>query len=156
REMLKISGNRIGGQRFGWRAEGLGSAANGEGLDIKKGVAAAVIDNNTIFDLDGFFGIGVQSSNVVIEKNTIRDIHMKDAPPESSISAIIVDAWDSKATTTVRSNTVNVKSTNGIVIRGNANRRPSSEIYDNDVSVGDPFLPFAFTSQNISNTIIRN
>jgi hypothetical protein len=154
--MLRISGNTIGGQGFGWRSEGPGSAANGDGIDIKKGVVAAIIANNTIFDLNGFYGIGVQSSNVVIEKNTVRDIHMRDSAPESSITAIYVDAWDSTAQTIVRSNTVNVRSANGIVIRGNADRRPSSEIYDNDISVGDPYFPFAFTSQNITNTLIRD
>lgn len=154
--MLRISGNSIGGQGFGWRSDGLGSAANGEGLDIKKGVVAAIIDNNTIFDLTGFFGIGVQSSNAVIEKNTIRDIHMADSTAESSIAAILVDAWDNKGSTIVRGNTIDVESASGIVIRGHAERRPRVEMYDNQISVKDPYFPFAFTSQNITNTIIRN
>ncbi len=82
--LLRISGNTIGGEGFGWRSDGPGSAANGDGIDIKKGVAAAIIDNNTIFDLIGFYGIGVQSSNVVIEKNTIRDI-------KKGVAAAIID-----------------------------------------------------------------
>jgi hypothetical protein len=154
--MLRVSGNSIGGQGFGWRSDGPGSAANGEGIDIKKGVAAAIIDNNTIFDLTGFYGIGVQFSNVVIEKNTIRDIHMWDSPPESGIAAIIVDANESKGTTIVRGNTLNLRSAHGIAIRGNADRRPSFEIYDNEISVQEPYFPFAFTSQNIKNTLIKN
>lgn len=153
---LRISGNVIGGQEFGWRSDGPGSAANGEGIDIKKGVAAATIDRNTLFDLNGFFGIGVQSSNVVIEKNTIRDIHMKDAAPESSIAGIIVDSYDNKGATIVRGNTLNVRRAHGIVVRGHAERRPRFEIYDNDISVEEPYFPFAFTSQNITNTLIRN
>jgi len=152
--MLRISGKSIGGQGFGWRSEGPGSAANGEGIDIKKGVAAAIIDNNTIFDLNGFYGIGAQSSNVVIEKNSIRDVHMSDAPPESSIAAIMVDANESKGPTIVRGNTLNSRSANGIVIRGHADRRPRFEIYDNEISVQEPYFPFAFTSQNITNTLI--
>jgi hypothetical protein len=153
---LRISGNKIGGLGFGWRSEGLGSAANGEGIDIKKGVAASIIDHNTIADLTGLYGIGVQSSNAVIEQNTIRDIHMTDATPESSIAAIIVDAWDNKGTTIVKGNTVNVGNANGIVIRGNADRRPRFEIYDNTIAVEEPYSPIAFTSQNVTNTLIRN
>jgi hypothetical protein len=153
---LRISGNKIGGLGFGWRAEGLGSAANGEGIDIKKGVAAAIIDHNDIFDLTGLYGIGVQSSNVIIEQNTIRDIHLNDAPPDSSIAGIIVDAWDNKGATIVRGNTVNVQNANGIAIRGNADRRPRSEIYDNAIAVEEPYFPIAFTSQNVTNALIRN
>jgi hypothetical protein len=154
--MLRISGNTIGGLGFGWRSEGLGSAANGEGIDIKKGVAASIIDHNTIADLTGLYGIGVQSSNAIIEQNTIRDVHMNDAPPESSIAAIIVDAWDNKGTTIVRGNTVDVRSANGIAIRGHGDRKPRFEIYDNEISVEEPYFPFAFTSQNVTNTVIRN
>lgn len=154
--LLRISGNTIGGQGFGWRSDGPGSAANGEGIDIKKGVAAAIIDNNTIFDLIGFYGIGVQSSNVVIEKNSIRDIYMRDAPPESGIAAIMVDAYEKKGPTIVRGNRLNVRSAHGIAIRGHADRRPSFEIYDNEISVQEPYFPFAFTSQNVTNTLIRN
>jgi nitrous oxidase accessory protein NosD len=154
--MLRISGNKIGGLGFGWRSEGLGSAANGEGIDIKKGVAAAIIDHNTITDLTGLYGIGVQSSNAIVEQNTIRNIHMKGATPESSIAAIIVDAWDNKGTTIVKGNTVSVRGANGIVIRGNADRKPSFEIYDNAIAVEEPYFPIAFTSQNITNTVIRN
>ncbi len=152
--MLRISGNTIGGQNFGWRSQGPESAANGDGIDIKKGVAAGVIDNNLIFDLKGSYGIGVQSSNVLVERNTIRDIHMANALPESNISAIFVDAYDNKGATVVRRNTLNVSGANGIVIRGHAQRRPRFEIYDNEISVQEPYFPFAFTSQNISNTVI--
>ena len=81
---------------------------------------------------------------------------MRDAPPESSISAIYVDTWDNKGSTIVRNNTIAVESANGIVIRGNAERRPRVEVYDNQMSVQDPYFPFAFTSQNITNTTIRN
>ncbi|OAI49806.1 hypothetical protein AYO43_00050 [Nitrospira sp. SCGC AG-212-E16] len=151
---LRISRNSIGGQGFGWRSDGPASAANGDGIDIKKGVAAAIIDNNTIFDLSGLYGIGTQSSNVVIEKNTIRDIHMRDAPPESGIAAIMIDAYESKGPTIVRGNTLNIRSANGVVIRGHAERRPRFEIYDNQISVQEPYFPFAFTSQNITNTLI--
>lgn len=154
--MLRISGNTIGGLGFGWRSEGPGSAANGEGIDIKKGVAATIIDHNTIVDLTGFYGIGVRSSNVIIEQNTIRDIHMRNSTPESSIAAIIVDAWDNKGTTIVRGNTVDVQNANGIVIRGNADRRPRFEVYDNAIVVEEPYFPIAFTSQNVTNTLIRN
>jgi len=153
---LTISGNVIGGQRFGWRSEGPGSAANGEGIDLKKGIAAASIDNNTLFDLTGFYGIGVQFSNVIIEKNTVSDIHMWDSPPESGISGIIVDANESSATTIVRNNKLNVQAANGIAIRGNAERRPRFEIYDNEISVKEPYFPLAFTSQNITNTLIEH
>jgi len=153
---LTISGNVIGGQKFGWRSKGPGSAANGEGIDLKKGVAAASIDNNTLFDLTGFYGIGVQFSNVIIEKNTISDIHMWDSPPESGIAGIIVDANESSATTIVRNNKLNVQAANGIAIRGNAERRPRFEIYDNEISVKEPYFPLAFTSQNITNTLIEH
>lgn len=153
---LRVTGNTIGGQGFGWRSQGPGSAANGEGIDIKKGVASAIIDHNTIADLTGFYGIGVQSSNVIIEQNTIRDIHMRDAPPDSGIAAIMVDAYDNKGPTIVRFNTIDVADANGIVIRGHAERRPRFEIHDNVVGVEDPYYQFAFTSQNVTNTIIRN
>jgi hypothetical protein len=154
--MLRISGNTIGGQGFGWRGEGPDSAANGEGIDIKKGVAAAVIDNNTIFDLNGSYGIGAQSSNVVIEKNTVRDIHMRDTTSDSSMTGIFLDAYESKGPIIVRENKVTVRSAHGIVIRGDADRRPKFEIHDNEIAVEEPYFPFAFTSQNITNTIIRN
>jgi hypothetical protein len=29
-------------------------------------------------------------------------------------------------------------------------------VYDNDITVADPYAPFAFTSQNMANTVIRN
>lgn len=154
--MLRISGNMIGGLGFGWRSEGLGSAANGDGIDIKKGVAAAVIDHNTIVDVNGSYGIGAQTSNVLIENNTIRDVHMSGATADSSIAGIFVDAYDNKGPTVVRGNTVTTPAANGVVIRGNAERKPRVEIYDNEIAVGDLYFPFAFTSQNVTNTLIRN
>lgn len=154
--MLRISGNTIGGLGFGWRSEGPGSAANGEGIDIKKGVAAATIDHNIITDLTGMYGIGVQSSNAIIEQNTIRNIHMSDAPPDSGIAGIVVDANESKGPTVVRGNRVDVRSANGIAIRGHGDRKPRFEIYDNEILVEEPYFPFAFTSQNVTNTVIRN
>jgi hypothetical protein len=153
---LRISGNTIGGLGFGWRSEGLGSAANGEGIDIKKGVVAAVIDHNTVFDLTGMYGIGVQSSNAIVEQNTIRNIHMRDAQPDSGIAGIVVDPNESKGPTVVRGNRVDVRSANGIAIRGHGDRKPRFEIYDNEISVEEPYFPFAFTSQNVTNTVIRN
>ncbi|MEK7762548.1 MAG: right-handed parallel beta-helix repeat-containing protein [Nitrospirota bacterium] len=153
---LRISSNLIGGLGFGWRSMGAGSAANGEGIDIKKGVRAAIIDNNRILDLNGFFGIAVQSSNVVIENNTIQDIHMTDATPDSGIAAIIVDAYDNKGSTIVRRNTITVESANGIAIRGHAERHPRVEVYENKISVAAPYFPFAFTSQNVTNATIRD
>lgn len=154
--MLRISGNTIGGLGFGWRSKGLGSAANGEGIDIKKGVAAAMIDHNTIADLTGFYGIGVQSSNAIIEQNTIRNVHMRDAPPDSGIAGIMVDANESNGPTVVRGNRVDVRGANGIAIRGHGDRKPRFEIYDNAITVEEPYFPIAFTSQNVTNTVIRN
>lgn len=153
---LRISGNSIGGGGFGWRSEGLHSAANGDGIDIKPGVASAVIDHNTVFELNGIYGIGTQSSNVIIEHNTIRDVHMSGAAADSSIAAIFVDAYDNKGPTVVRGNTVMTPRAHGVVIRGDADRRPRFQIYDNEITVGEPYSPFAFTSQNVTNTLIRN
>src|SRR5262249_37730748 len=56
----------------------------------------------------------------------------------------------------VRSNTVTNSNAHGIVIRGAADFRPRFEIYDNIISVEEPFSVFAFTSQNITNTTIRS
>ena len=153
---LRISGNTIGGEGFGWRAEGGNSAANGEGIDIKQGVAAGIIDHNTIFDLNGYFGIGVGSSNIIVEYNIVRDIHMAETIAESSVAGILVDAYGNKGPTVVRGNTVTVSRAHGVVIRGDVVRRPKFEIYDNEISVAESYYPFAFTSQNITNTVIRN
>lgn len=154
--MLRISRNTIGGGGFGWRAEGQDSAANGEGIDIKQGVAAGIIDHNTIFDLNGFFGIGLGSSNIIVEHNTIRDIHMAGATAESSVAGILVDAQDDKGPTVVRHNVVTMSGAHGVVIRGHGDRKPRFELYDNEISVEEPYFPFAFTSQNVTNTVIRN
>ncbi|NWF72924.1 MAG: right-handed parallel beta-helix repeat-containing protein [Nitrospirae bacterium] len=156
KRLLRISGNTIGGQGFGWRSEGPESAANGDGIDIKAGVAAAVIDHNMVFDVAGMYGIGVQSSNVLIEHNTVGNIRMWNAPPETSVAGIFVDPYDSKGTVVVRNNKVAVSGANGIVIRGDATRRPAVEIYENDIAVEAPYFAVAFTSQNVTNTVIRN
>jgi hypothetical protein len=153
---LRVSGNSIGGGGFGWRGEGPSSAANGEGIDIKRGIVSAIIDHNTVFDLTAQYGIGAQSSNIIIEHNTIRDVQMWGTTQESSVAGIFLDAYDNKGTTVVRGNTITTPGTHGIVIRGDADLRPRFEIYDNDVLVEAPFSPFAFTSQNITNTLIRN
>lgn len=156
-QRLRISGNVIGGQGFGWRSEGPDSAAGGEGIDIKKGVAAATIDHNTVFDITASYGIGTQSSNVIIENNTVRNVQMWGTTQESNVAAgIYLDAYDNKGPVVVRGNTVTTSNTHGIVIRGDAQLRPRVEIYDNVISVDEPFSPFAFTSQNLTNTIIRN
>lgn len=154
--LLRISGNTIGGQGFGWRSEGPDSAAGGEGIDIKRGIVAAIIDHNTVFDLTANYGIGAQSSNVIIEHNTIRNVQMWGTNRESSVAGIFLDAYDNKGTTVVRGNVIMTPGTHGIVLRGAGDLRPRFEIYDNVMTVEDPYFPFAFTSQNISNTVIRN
>jgi Right handed beta helix region len=153
---LRISGNTIGGQGFGWRSEGPDSAAGGEGIDIKKGIASAIIDHNTVFDLTASYGIGAQSSNVIIEHNTIGNVQMWGTNQESSVAGIFLDAYDNKGTTVVRGNTITTPGAHGIVIRGAGDLRPRFEIYDNVMTVEEPYFPFAFTGQNISNTVIRN
>ncbi|MCP9442314.1 MAG: right-handed parallel beta-helix repeat-containing protein [Nitrospira sp.] len=152
--MLRISGNDIGGNGFGWRSDGIW--ANGEGLDIKQGVAAGSIDHNTVYDLNGMFGIGIGSSNVTIEHNTIMNVRMAGADAESGIAGIIIDPYDSNGPTIVRHNTVTMSNAHGIAVRGVAHLKPRVEIYDNDVTVNEPYAPFAFTSQNVANTMIRN
>jgi hypothetical protein len=109
-----------------------------------------------VFDVNGSYGIGAQTSNVTIEHNTIRDVHLNGAAENSSIAGIMVDAFDSKGPTVVRHNVVTMSGAHGIVIRGHAERRPRFEMYDNDISVEEPYFPFAFTSQNVTNTVIRN
>ncbi|MCP9451537.1 MAG: right-handed parallel beta-helix repeat-containing protein [Nitrospira sp.] len=154
--MLRISGNTIGGNGFGWRAFGLDSWANGEGIDIKQGVAAGIIDHNTLFDLKGMFGIGLGSSNIIVEYNTIHDVHMTGADPDSGIAGVVVNAHDDRGAIIVRNNTMTMLSAHGVAIRGDANVRPRFEIYGNDITVAEPYAPFAFTSQNMANTVIRN
>ncbi|MCP9468688.1 MAG: right-handed parallel beta-helix repeat-containing protein [Nitrospira sp.] len=154
--MLRISGNTIGGNEFGWRSVGVDDWANGEGLDIKQGVAAGIIDHNTIFDLNGMFGIGLGSSNVTVEYNTIRDVRMTGADPDSGIAGIVVDGYEARGTTVVRNNVITMSNAHGIAIRGAAELRPRFEIYDNNIMVADPYAPFAFTSQNMANTVVRN
>lgn len=154
--MLRISGNTIGGSDFGWRSVGVDDWANGEGLDIKSGVASGIIDHNTLFDLKGMFGIGVGSSNVTVEYNTIRDVHMDGVTPESGIAGVVIDAYDNRGATVVRNNVVTMSNAYGIALRGAADLRPRIEVYDNEVSVAEPYAPFAFTSQNMANTVIRN
>jgi hypothetical protein len=157
RKMLRVAGNTIGGNNFGWRSIGVGSAANGDGLDIKRGIAAAVIENNTIRGLKGAHAILVQSSNVIIQGNEISAIELPGGSAEDSITAINLDAYDNKGTAIVRNNRINVNHANGIVIRGDADLKPRSLIYSNDIRVQSPFFPFAFTSQNVTNTeIMRN
>lgn len=152
--MLRISGNDIGGNGFGWRSDGIW--ANGEGLDIKQGVAAGIIDHNTLFDLNGMFGIAVLSSNVTVEHNTVVNVHMAGADSESGIAGIVIDPHDFNGPTIVRHNSVTMSNAHGIAVRGVAHLKPRIEIYDNDISVAEPYAPFAFTSQNMANTVISN
>lgn len=154
--MLRISGNTIGGNDFGWRSVGVDGWANGEGLDIKSGVFSGIIDHNTLFDLKGMFAIAVLSSNVVVEHNDIRNVSMPGATPDHGLAGIIIDAYEARGTTVVRNNVIVMSNAHGIALRGVFDLRPRSEIYDNDITVADPYAPFAFTSQNMANTVIRN
>jgi hypothetical protein len=154
--MLRISGNTIGGNDFGWRSLGPDSAANGDGLDIKSGVFAGIIDHNTLYDLKGLVGIAVLSSNLIVEHNTIRNVYMPGATPDHGLAGIIIDAYEARGTTVVRNNMIRMSNAHGIALRGVFDLRPRSEIYDNDITVAEPYSPFAFTSQNMANTVIRN
>ncbi len=153
---LRIVGNTIGGNDYGWRSLGNQSAANGDGLDIKRGVNSVVIENNTISDIQGNHGILTQSSNAIIRANNITNVRMERADFETSISGIIVDAYDKYGTTIVTNNSINLEQANGIVIRGHAQLKPKTIIFGNDITVSGSYFPIAFTSQNITNTNITN
>lgn len=154
--MLRISGNTIGGNDFGWRSVGVDGWANGEGLDIKSGVFAGIIDHNTLFDLKGHYGIGVQSSNIIVEHNVVRNVYMPGATPEHGFSGIVVDPYENRGTTIVRNNVITMSNAHGIALRGVFDFRPRFEIYNNDITVAEPYSAFAFTSQNMANAVIRN
>jgi hypothetical protein len=44
----------------------------------------------------------------------------------------------------------------GIALRGVFDFRPRFEIYNNDITVAEPYSAFAFKSQNMANAVIRN
>lgn len=102
------------------------------------------------------FAIAVLSSNVIVEHNDIRNVSMPGATPEDGIAGIILDAYENRGTTVVRNNVIQMSNAHGIALRGVFDLRPRSEIYDNDITVAEPYAPFAFTSQNMANTVIRN
>ncbi|MCP9451015.1 MAG: right-handed parallel beta-helix repeat-containing protein [Nitrospira sp.] len=154
--MLRISGNTIGGNDFGWRAVGVNGWANGEGLDIKSGVFSGVIDHNTLFDLKGHYGIVVLSSNVIVEHNVVRNVYMPGATPEHGFGGIIIDPYENRGTAIVRNNVITMSNAHGIALGGAFAFRPRFEIYDNDITIAHPYSAFAFVGQNMANTVIRN
>lgn len=154
--MLRISGNTIGGNDFGWRSVGVDGWANGEGLDIKSGVFSGIIDHNTLFDLKGHYGIVVLSSNVIVEHNVVRNVYMPGATPEHGFGGIIIDPYENRGTAIVRNNVITMSTAHGIALGGAFAFRPRFEIYDNDITVAQPYSAFVFTGQNMANTVIRN
>jgi hypothetical protein len=157
KKLLRIAGNKIGGNGFGWRSEGPGSAANGDGIDLKPGIVSAIIENNTIDDLKGIYGIGVHTSDVIIQDNIIRNVRMPGATAKSNMAGIYLSGVDIQGRKMIiRRNTIDLEQANGLVIRGDWEHPPRVEVHQNEISVGGAYFPFAFTAGNIKNTEIRH
>lgn len=157
KNLLRISGNQIGGNDFGWRSYGPMSAANGDGIDIKRGVFKSLITNNIIRNIEGYYAIGMLSSNAVIQNNIIRNVHLLGADKTTNVSGIYLDPDDDNGTINVNNNILNMVESHGIVFRGNGDMDYSINIENNEISIEDEnYAHFAFTSQSRKNTLITS
>lgn len=56
----------------------------------------------------------------------------------------------------MRNNVITMSTAHGIALGGAFAFRPRFEIYDNDITVAQPYSAFVFAGQNMANTVIRN
>lgn len=157
-ERVDILDNRIGDANddwFGWRGEGVKSAFNGDGIDVKHGNRGVSILRNQVVNVQGL-GITTQSGGSVLADNVIINAHLAGILP-ACLSAD-VHGRDANLETVITRNRVYGKQCHGIVLRGDATLAPPVRVEDNEIVLSDDNggAQINLESMNNGNMTLRN
>lgn len=155
---IDIVDNRIGDANdvwFGWRGEGVASAFNGDGIDVKHGNRRVSILRNKVTNVDGL-GVTTQSGGSILTDNIVINAHLAGAL--TACLSADVQGRDADLQTIISRNRIYGSKCNGIVLRGDAVLAPPVRVEDNEISLIGNYgaAQINLESMNNANMTIRN